>query len=328
MCQQDLMQVLRHLPRFNNPNLIFGYDTVGDAGVYKISDDIAIVQSVDLLTPIADDAFIFGEIAADNSLSDLYVMGAKPITALNIIGFPTKLDLTYLEKIIQGGSSKIEQAGAVILGGHTIKDEELKYGLAITGIIHPKKILTNENAQVGDKIILTKPIGTGIISTALKNNKASEEAVQKINDSMRELNNVAAETMMEFRINACTDVTGFGLLGHALQLAQASNVSLRLYCDEVPMFEEAFEYVELSLIPGGTIKNKSFVESNVQFYPSISETKRVLLCDAQTSGGLLISTPEEESVSVLQRLKERGIKNASIIGEVTKKQKKEIYVVH
>jgi len=207
---------LRHLPKFTDPNLIFGYDTVGDAGVYKITDEIAIVQTVDILTPIADDAFTFGEIAAANSLSDIYVMGAKPITALNIVGFPAKLDLKYLEQIVQGGSSKVLEAKAVILGGHTIKDEDPKYGLAVTGIVHPDKLITNDRAKSGDAVILTKPIGTGIISTALKAGKASNNAEEKINDSMKQLNNIGAECRVRMLPDLDCWAMGFKWLRQAM----------------------------------------------------------------------------------------------------------------
>ncbi len=327
MCQEDLAQVLRHLPKFDDPNLIFGYDTVGDAGVYKISDDIAIVQTVDILTPIADDAFTFGEIAAANSLSDLYVMGAKPITALNIVGFPAKLDLAYLEKIIQGGSELVKQAGAVILGGHTIKDEDLKYGLAVTGIVHPAKLITNENCQPGDVLILTKPLGTGVISTALKKKQASDDAVEKINQSMKTLNNIASETMVKIGVNGCTDVTGFGLLGHALQLAQASDVSLKIDSKKVPIFDEAIEYASKGFYPGGTLKNEKFVRPSIEVKSSVEKTEYMLLCDAQTSGGLLISVEESKGERLLNVLMSKGIDSAEIIGEVTEKKDRVIYVV-
>ncbi len=327
MCLEDLAQVLRHLPKFNDPNLIFGFDTVGDAGVYKISDEIAIVQTVDILTPIADDAFTFGEIAAANSLSDLYVLGAKPVTALNIVGFPPKLELAYMEEIIQGGIQKVKEAGAVILGGHTIKDEDLKYGLAVTGIVHPDKIITNENAQSGDVLILTKPIGTGVISTALKAGKASDRAVEQINQSMKKLNNIAADVMVEIGAHACTDVTGFGLLGHALQLAQASRVSLQIDSKQVPLFDEAITYAEMSLFPGGTKKNAAFVKSHVNFDDQVDEKMNMLLADAQTSGGLLISISEEKSEIFLNTLKQKGINEASIIGRVISKEKYVIKVV-
>jgi len=327
VCQEDLAQVLRHLPKFSDPNLIFGNDTVGDAGVYKISDDIAIVQTVDILTPIADDAFTFGKIAAANSLSDLYVMGAKPITALNIVGFPAKLDLTYLEQIIQGGSELVKQAGAVILGGHTIKDEDLKYGLAVTGIVHPDKLITNEKCQPGDVLILTKPLGTGVVSTALKKKKASDKAIEKINKSMTTLNNIASETMVEIGVNGCTDVTGFGLLGHAFQLAQASHVSLKINSTKVPFFEEAKEYAAKGFYPGGTLKNEKFVRPSVEVKNSVKETEHMLLCDAQTSGGLLISVKESKGENLLNLLKSRGIDSAEIIGEVIEKKNRVIYVV-
>ena len=327
MCQEDLAQVLRHLPKFDDPNLIFGYDTVGDAGVYKISDDIAIVQTVDILTPIADDAFTFGEIAAANSLSDLYVIGAKPITALNIVGFPAKLDLTYLGKIIQGGSELVKQAGAVILGGHTIKDEDLKYGLAVTGIVHPAKLITNENCQPGDVLILTKPLGTGVISTALKKKQASDDAVEKINQSMKTLNNIASETMVKIGVNGCTDVTGFGLLGHALQLAQASDVSLKIDSKKVPIFDEAIEYASKGFYPGGTLKNEKFVRPSIEVKSSVEKTEYMLLCDAQTSGGLLISVEESKGEKLLNALRKKGVGSAEIIGEVTEKKDRVIYVV-
>lgn len=327
MCQEDLAQVLRHLPTFNDPNLIFGYDTVGDAGVYQLRDDLAIIQTVDILTPIADDPYIFGEIAAANSLSDVYVMGGKPITALNIVGFPEKLDLTIMEQMILGGSHKIKEAGAVILGGHTIKDDDLKYGLAVTAIIEPNNLITNDRAKPGDQLILTKPLGTGVISTALKRGEASAEAVAKINDSMRQLNDQAAAAMLEIGVNACTDVTGFGLLGHALQLAQASHVSLQISLKQVPIFEEAYDYAAKSYYPGGTKKNFKYLEPFAHFDSGVNFDLQMLLCDAQTSGGLLIAVPEQKATKLLSRLKEKGVRAAAFIGEVIETSDKRIYVI-
>ena len=327
MCQEDLAQVLRHLPTFDDPNLIFGYDTVGDAGVYQLRDDLAIIQTVDILTPIADDPYIFGEIAAANSLSDVYVMGGKPLTALNIVGFPEKLDLAIMEQMILGGSHKITEAGAVIVGGHTIKDDELKYGLAITAIIDPKNLITNDRAKPGDQLILTKPLGTGVISTALKRGEASGEAIVKINNSMRQLNNQAAAAMLEIGVNACTDVTGFGLLGHALQLAQASNVSIRINSKQVPIFEEAYDYAAKSYYPGGTRKNYKYLESFAQFDSLVNFDLQMLLCDAQTSGGLLIAVPEKKATKLLSQLKANGVRAAALIGEVIETYNKKIYVV-
>jgi len=326
MCQQDLAQVLRQIPSFHDPNLLFGLDTLGDAGIYQLSEEIALVQTVDVLTPIADDPFVFGEIAAANALSDVYVMGAIPITALNIIGFPAKLELSYLSEIIKGGSEKIREAGAVILGGHTIKDDDPKYGLAVTGIVHPQKIITNRGAKPGDVLILTKPIGTGIISTALKADAASDTAIEKINQSMKTLNNVAARTMVELGVNACTDITGFGLLGHALQLAQASGVSLIIEWKEVPIFEEALEYAEQALLPGGTIKNFKFVEPQVEFDAAVNDDWKMILADAQTSGGLLISVEKAKSETLIKLLKNRGVKTARIIGTVCAPMEKSLCV--
>jgi selenide,water dikinase len=326
VCQEDLSQVLRHLPKFEDPNLIFGYDTVGDAGVYRLREDLAIIQTVDILTPIADDPFTFGEIAAANSLSDVYVMGGKPVTALNIIGFPPKLDLSIMEKIIVGSTKKVKEAGAVVVGGHTIKDDQLKFGLAVTAVIDPKNLITNEHATVGDQLILTKPLGTGVISTALKGDIASEEAVRDANDSMRELNAAAAEAMTIVGVNACTDITGFGLLGHASQLADASGVSLRIYSGEVPVFEAAREYAHQSLYPGGTTLNYKYVRPSVEFGAQIDEDTQMLLCDAQTSGGLLISVPRKKCPMLIDKLNEKNVSTAKVIGEVIQKQKKTIYI--
>lgn len=326
MCQEDLSQVLRHIPKFEDPNLIFGYDTVGDAGVYRLRDDLAIIQTVDILTPIADDPYTFGEIAAANSLSDVYVMGGKPVTALNVIGFPPKLDLSIMEQIIIGGSAKVKEAGAVVVGGHTIKDDQLKFGLAVTAIIDPKNLITNEHTSVGDQLILTKPLGTGVISTALKGDIASAEAVREANNSMRELNATAAETMLNVGVNACTDITGFGLLGHAAQLANASTVSLRIYSREVPIFEAAREYAHLSLYPGGTLLNYKYIRPSVEFAANVDEDTQMLLCDAQTSGGLLISVSREKCGELVQKLQQKNVLTTNVIGEVIQRQQKTIYI--
>ncbi len=328
MCQEDLAQVLRHLPKIENENVIFGFDTVGDAGVYRLSEDTALVQTVDVLTPIADAPYTFGQIAAANSLSDIYAMGAKPVTALNIVGFPANLDIKYLGEIIQGGMAVAKKAGVALLGGHTIKDQELKYGMAVTGIVHPKKLITNQNAQPGDRLILTKPVGTGIISTALKREKASQTAVEAINRGMTTLNRAAAECMVEFDTHACTDITGFGLLGHAAQMAEANAVSLEIYASKVPLYPEAFEYAKMNLIPGGTKTNEKFIRPKISVNPEIDDVLYMLLCDAQTSGGLLISVAPEAAEKLLKNLHDRGVLEARIIGEVILQQEKVIYVVN
>lgn len=321
------MQVLHQLPKFDDPNLLLGYDSVGDAGVYALAGNLAIVQTVDVLTPIADDPYVFGQIAVANSLSDIYAMGAKPITALNIIGFPPKLDLSILEEMVNGGISKIKEAGAVIVGGHTIKDEELKYGLAVTGIVDKNKIITNDKARPSNKLILTKPLGTGIISTALKAGLASRSAIDKINKSMCELNRKASEVMQKIGVNACTDITGFGLLGHAFQIAQASGVALKIYAKEVPIFDESHDYAVQGLFPAGSASNFDYIKPYLECAPSVSQDMQMLLCDAQTSGGLLICLEQEKSEDLVNSLHAEGVSHAKIIGEVIKSDKPKIYVV-
>lgn len=259
-------------------------------------------------------------------MSDVYAMGGKPICALNVVGFPTDLDVSILEQIVKGGISKVKEAGAVILGGHTIKDEELKYGLAVTGRVRRDKIVRNDQAQLGDRLVLTKPLGTGVISTALKAGVASEEAISKINSSMRELNDKAAQAMAELGANACTDVTGFGLLGHTLQMAQASKAGVRIFAKEVPIWEEAFEYARKGLFPGGSRANYDYVKPWLDSEPSISEETRMLLSDAQTSGGLLISLPEEKTEPFLARMKEEGVSKAKLIGEICESKEPKIYL--
>jgi selenide,water dikinase len=296
---------------------VYGIDTVGDAGVYSIDDKRSLVQTVDVLTPIADDPYTFGEIAAANSLSDVYAMGGTPLTALNIVGWPSKLDTGILARILEGAAGKVKEADAVMIGGHTIRDEEVKYGLAVTGIIETSKLVTANAAKPGDALVLTKRIGTGVISTALKNGKASPDAISAINDSMRVLNRRASGLMMETGVDACTDVTGFGLLGHALVMAEQSKVGMRILVGKVPFFEWARGYAGKALIPGGTKTNLEYASPKVDFAAGVSETDRILLCDAQTSGGLLIainSTKADSFVNALRAIPETGA--CAIIGEV------------
>lgn len=321
------MQVLRQLPKFDNPNILAGYDSLADAGVYALTDKLAIVQTVDVLTPIADDPYVFGQIAAANSLSDVYAMGGKPVTALNIIGFPSKLDLSILEKIVQGGINKIKEADAVILGGHTIKDQELKYGLAVTGIIDRNKLVVNDKAKPGDKLILTKLLGTGTIATALKKGIASQSAINKINKSMCQLNRKASEAMQRIGVNACTDITGFGLLGHAFQIAKLSNVGLKIYTNEVPIFEEAYDYAAQKMFPGGSLSNFDYIKPYLKSAPSVNQDIQMLLCDAQTSGGLLIAVSPEKGNKLLNTLHRSDVPNARIIGEIIASKSPKIYLV-
>ncbi len=290
---------------------------MGDAGVYAIDEKRSLVQTVDILTPIADDPATFGEIAAANSLSDVYALGGTPLTALNIVGWPSKLDVSVLAQVLEGGSKKVREADAVIIGGHTIKDSEVKYGLSVTGIVDTDKVVTLDDARPGDHLILTKRIGTGVISTALKAGEAAQEAVDAINGSMRTLNRHASELMIEAGAHACTDITGFSLLGHALVMAERSNVGMRIHSGKVPFFEWASTYAGKGHVPGGTRTNFDFVKPKVDYSPLVSETLRVLMCDAQTSGGLLIAVGEGKSTPLLKALRSHPETSSSeIIGEV------------
>lgn len=300
---------------------------MGDAGVYSIDAGRSLIQTVDVLTPIADDPYTFGEIAAANSLSDVYAMGGRPLTALNVVGFPTRLGTDILARILEGGADKVKEADAVIIGGHTIKDEEVKYGLSVTGIVETDRLITASDARPQDLLILTKRIGTGVISTALKRGEACEEAISAINESMRTLNRQASELMMKTGVDACTDVTGFALLGHALIMAEQSKVGMRIFSRRVPFFEWAPEYAGRGFVPGGTKSNFEFVSPKVDFDSSVSETERTLLCDAQTSGGLLIAVERRKADSLLgalQSASETGI--SAVIGEVVSKHPGKISV--
>jgi len=298
-----------------------------DAGVYEIDKNMAIVQTVDILTPIADDPYIFGQIVAANSLSDIYAMGAKPITALSIMCYPVdRIDSKIIVRILEGVADKVKEADACIIGGHTLKDTEIKCGLAVTGLVTPDRIVTNNRAHPGDRLILTKPLGTGIISTALKANLAPIEAIKKINDYMCQLNKEACNAMLEVGVSSATDITGFGLLGHVLEMAESSDVSMRINAQQVPLIEGILDLAKMSLFPVGSIKNFEYVKPKVKFARNINQELQMLLCDAQTSGGLLISVPKEQSDILLRLLVEKGVTSACIIGEVMEKKQRRIYV--
>ena len=294
-----------------------GIEHLDDAGVYRLTEDIALVQTTDFFTPIVDDPFSFGQIAAANALSDVYAMGGKPLTAMNVVAFPIKrMDGSILKEILKGGYSKIHEAGAVLVGGHSIDDTDIKYGLSVTGVVHPKRILTNAHARPGDRLVLTKPLGTGIIATALKGDMASREAVMKITESMTMLNRVASEVMVEVGVNACTDITGFGLLGHALEMAIASDVGIVIQSQSIPSFPEAEEYASMGMVPGGTGRNREFYSCRVEIRGDIPNEKMDILYDAQTSGGLLISVEGEKVEKLLEQLHSKGAKWATMVGEV------------
>lgn len=323
--------VLRRLPRPNDPNLLVGFETSDDAGVYRLSDELALVQTVDFLTPIADDPFTFGQIAAANSLSDIYAMGGKPVSALSIVGFPPNENARVLEEILRGGLSKMDEARCTVVGGHSVRDDDLKFGYAVTGTINPEHIWRNVGAQVGDALLLTKPIGTGVIATALKAGKAPPGAVEAATRSMTQLNRAAAEALHEFlggsrdaaersaAIHAVTDITGFGLLGHAREMAAGSGVSLRVEHARVPLLPGAIESARGGFLAGGLKSNREFIEGCVDFARSIPEEIRALLFDPQTSGGLLIAVAKEHTLAVQAALEQRSI-SAPQIGEVLAKR--------
>src|SRR5580700_9624645 len=286
-----LDKVLGKLARQHDPNVLIGFDHADDAGVYQIAPDQALVQSVDFFTPIVDDPYTFGQIAASNALSDVYAMGGKPLTALALVCFPDKADLEILERILAGGLSKMIEAGCTVIGGHSIRDEETKFGYAVTGLVHPKKILANAGARPGDALVFTKAVGTGVISTAIKKGKAEPAWIEAATQSMTTLNKQAAEVIQqsEFRVHSMTDVTGFGLIGHAREMALASDVSLRLHARNVRLLPGALECVRAGYIPGGLKNNRDFAECVVGYDDAVSEDLRALLFDPQTAGGLLIT---------------------------------------
>ncbi len=302
-------------------------ETSDDAGVYQLNEDLALVQTADFFTPIVDDPFLFGQIAVANALSDVYAMGGRPLTGMNLVAFPIKtLPSSILKEILLGGLSKMREADVALVGGHSIEDPEIKYGLAVTGLIHPQKILTNANAKVGDQLVLTKALGTGIVATALKGQMASEEAVQKIVQSMVTLNREASEWMINCGAHACTDITGFGFIGHGLEMAVASQVGLVIQSGAVPVFPEALDYAKIGLVPGGAHSNRQFFSCKVEVQPGVPDLLLDIFYDPQTSGGLFISLPRDGAETLVQRLKDRGHVNTAIIGEVVPEPKGKIRI--
>jgi len=314
----DLAQVLRHLPpAVSNPNLLVGLDTSDDAGVYKLTDELALVQTLDFFTPIVDDPYTFGQIAAANAISDIYAMGGKPLTVLNIVAFPiSTLDKRILSEILRGAGDKVQEAGATLVGGHSIDDKEPKFGLAVTGLVHPDRVRTNAGARAGDKLILTKPIGVGIMTTSIKKDQLTADEIERVARVMSTLNKTAAETMEAYDVHACTDVTGFGLMGHALEMAKGSGKEIVIRKGDVPVLPRVRELAENGFVPGGTKNNYAHVEPDIEFPDELDQTDRYILCDAVTSGGLLIAVGPDEADALLADLLERGVE-AAMIGEVT-----------
>lgn len=305
------------MPEENDPDLLVGAATSDDAGVYRITPEIALIQTIDFFTPIVNDPFDFGRIAAANALSDVYAMGGQPLTAMNIVCFPIKeMEKAVLRSILEGGLEVIHRAGAVMVGGHSIEDPELKYGLSVTGLVHPERLLTNGGAKPGDFLVLTKPLGTGVLATALKARKLNEQLTVEITELMATLNRDGAEAMLEVGVNAATDITGFGLLGHALEMAKASKVGIRLYAQEVPLIPEALTFASMGLVPEGSHLNRKFCSRHMDIAPGVDAMLVDVLADAQTSGGLLISVPENRVNLLIQKLIERKTPAARVVGQV------------
>jgi len=302
-----------------NANVLVGLDRADDAGVYKVSDELALIQTVDFFTPIVDDPYAFGQIAAANALSDIYAMGGIPKTAMNLVAFPLKtMDISVLRQIIQGGLDKMTEAGVVLIGGHSIEDSELKYGLSVTGFVHPGRILTKKTIRQGDRLILTKPLGTGIVNTAIKGGLASPAVIESVIRLMAALNLKAAGIMSDYPVSACTDITGFGLLGHLAEMVAGSGFGMTIHASNIPVIPESREYAAMGLVPGGAHKNREFRQSMVTFGPRVDRIMQDVCFDPQTSGGLLISIPAAQADALLAGLKkESSISLAEIIGEVT-----------
>lgn len=318
---------MRQLPKQEPvPELLVGLDTSDDAGVYQITDSIALIQTVDYFTPIVDDPYMFGQITAANALSDVYAMGGEPKTVLNIVGFPIKkLGAQMLADILRGAADKVKEAGAITVGGHSIDDQEPKFGLSVTGIVHPEKVWKNVGAIPGDVLVLTKPIGVGIITTGIKRSAVTAEQEQIVTETMATLNKVAAEVLADFHPHAVTDVTGFGLLGHGSEMARGSQVSFELSLVQVPVLEGALELAKIGVVPGGSKANHKWLADDV-VYEDILPEEQLLLCDAITSGGLFVALNEQEAIEYVDKLQSKGLAYASIVGRVTEKKDKYIYV--
>ncbi len=306
--------------------MLVGLDVSDDAGVYRLTDDIALIQTLDFFTPIVDDPYDFGRIAAANAFSDVYAMGGKPLTAMNIVCFPIKdMDKEVLRLILQGGLEMVHKAGATLVGGHSVEDPELKFGLSVTGIVHPQKFLTNAKARPGDILILTKPLGTGILATAHKAGLLDKEATKQTTELMATLNKGASEAMSGLSVSACTDITGFGLLGHCLEMAKAGNVGMKIDAKKVPIIPDTEAFASMGLIPGGGYSNQNFCKAHLKVDASVDTILIDIFSDPQTSGGLLIAVSKDEAASLIKRLREKKTPAASIIGEVVAEHPKTIH---
>ena len=319
-----LAGILEHLPKFHDPSLLVGIETSDDGAIYKVSEELALIQTLDFFTPVVDDPYTFGQIAAANALSDIYAMGGEPKVALNIVAWPNCLNPVILGRILEGGASKVLEAGAVLAGGHSIQDDEPKYGLSVTGFVHPDKVFKNCEARPGDILILTKPLGTGIVNTAVKADLASQEAKEEVIKVMTSLNRKAKQVIERYDVHSCTDVTGFGLAGHAVEMAEGSGVTLVISVKDLPVQKEAFELARMGLVPEGAYKNRTYTSDHVD-YADTEEYMIDIFCDPQTSGGLLISVSREDGEQIMKDFAQADMETTCrIIGEVTNKQEKSV----
>ena len=319
-----LAQVLGNLPKFHDENLLVGVETSDDAAIYKVNDELALIQTLDFFTPVVDDPYLFGQIAAANSLSDVYAMGGEPRTALNIVGFPSCLDPKILGRILEGGASKVLEAGAILAGGHSIQDDEPKYGLSVTGFVNPNKIFKNYGSQPGDVIIITKQVGSGLINTAIKAEMAEKSQIDEVVTVMTSLNKKAKEVIENYPISACTDITGFGLAGHAMEMAASSKVTFEIDVNKVPYIDGALEMAKMGLVPAGTYNNKDYISGDVESI-NIEECYLDLMYDPQTSGGLLITLAESEVENIMKDFENKNMDTkVAVIGRVLEKQEKSI----
>ena len=319
---------MRDLPLIHDPNLLTGFEHAEDAGVYKLSADLAIVQTVDFFTPTVDDPFIFGQIAAVNALNDIYAMGAKPLTAMNIVCFPIKkMDISVLREVLRGGLDKMREAGVLLVGGHSVEDNEIKYGLSVTGVVHPDRVLFNRGALAGDKLILTKSLGTGIISTAIKAQEASPQQLTAAVSSMTRLNKKASELMIAGGdIHACTDITGFGFLGHACEMIEGGDAGMKINSASVPVFEGVRELMETSFVPGGLYRNRNFRISQIEAADTCPTWLLDVFFDPQTAGGLFFSLPGNKAQQLVEKMRSDGIGDAAVVGEVVRDHPGKIFI--
>jgi selenide,water dikinase len=322
----DLATVLCNISIPADERSYSGIESSEDAGIYFLKEDLALLQSVDFFTPIVDDPYLFGTIAASNALSDIYAMGGKPLSALALVCFPKKgMEFSIMEKMLCGGLDKLKEAGVCLLGGHTVADQEIKFGFAVTGIINPEKIVYNSKAKVGDSLLLTKPLGVGIISTGIKKGVVNQELIEEVTALMSQLNRRASELMVDVGVSAATDVTGFGLLGHCFEMSKASNVSFEIDINSIPVIDKALKLAAQGIYPAAVNSNLEYVKDSVECLENLDQPRRIAIIDPQTSGGILISAPFEKCSIISQELKKDGI-TAALIGRVVEKQPKYIII--